>query len=51
MSDAQSNKVSRRKLLKGSAIAAGVGAASLAMPQVSRAQTITLRMQDRKSVV
>lgn len=45
MSDAQSNKVSRRKLLKGSAIAAGVGAASLAMPQVSRAQTITLRMQ------
>jgi|SRR5690625_1857752 len=45
MSDAQSSKLSRRKLLKGGAITAGVGAASLAMPQVSRAQTTTLRMQ------
>lgn len=45
MSDAQSSKLSRRKLLKGGAITAGVGAASLAMPQVSRAQTTQLRMQ------
>ena len=33
---------SRRKFLKGAAIA---GAASIAMPQVSRAQTVTLKMQ------
>ncbi|WP_366554539.1 TRAP transporter substrate-binding protein [Aquibaculum sediminis] len=45
MSDATSSKLSRRKLLKGGAITAGVGAASLAMPQVSRAETMTLRMQ------
>ena len=33
---------SRRKFLKGAAIA---GAASIALPQVSRAQTVTLKMQ------
>jgi TRAP-type mannitol/chloroaromatic compound transport system substrate-binding protein len=38
-------KVSRRKFLKGGAIAAGATAATVAMPNVSRAQTVTLRMQ------
>lgn len=45
MSNPKVEKVSRRRLLKGAAIAAGAGAATLAMPQVSRAQTTTLRMQ------
>src|SRR5690625_4414765 len=45
MSDVQPNKLSRRKLLKGGAIAAGAGAATVAMPHVARAQTMTLRMQ------
>ncbi len=39
------SKVSRRKFLKAGAIAAGAGAATLAMPNVSRAQTTTLKMQ------
>jgi TRAP-type mannitol/chloroaromatic compound transport system substrate-binding protein len=39
------SKVSRRKFLKTGAIAAGAGAATLAMPNVSRAQTTTLKMQ------
>ncbi|MFQ5766315.1 MAG: twin-arginine translocation signal domain-containing protein, partial [Rhodospirillales bacterium] len=38
-------KVSRRKFLKTGAVAAGAGAATLAMPNVSRAQTTTLKMQ------
>ncbi len=37
--------VSRRKFLKGSAVVAGAGAATLAMPQVSHAETTTLKMQ------
>ncbi|MCB1547144.1 MAG: TRAP transporter substrate-binding protein [Hyphomicrobiaceae bacterium] len=37
--------VSRRKFLKGSAIAGGAAAGTVAFPQVSRAQTVTLKMQ------
>lgn len=37
--------LSRRKLLKGGAITAGAAAATLAMPNVSRAATTTLKMQ------
>ncbi len=40
-----SNKVSRRKFIKGSAAVAGGAAATVAMPNVSRAQTVTLKMQ------
>ncbi len=36
---------SRRKFLKAGAIGAAGGAATLAFPQVSRAQTVTLKMQ------
>ena len=39
------SKVTRRKFIKGGAVAAGAGAATLAMPNVSRAQTKTLKMQ------
>ncbi|MDA1091147.1 MAG: twin-arginine translocation signal domain-containing protein, partial [Proteobacteria bacterium] len=39
------SKVSRRKFLKTGTIAAGVGAATLAMPNVSMAQTKTLKVQ------
>ena len=35
----------RRKFLKAAGIAAGAGAATLAMPNVSRAQTVTLKFQ------
>jgi TRAP-type mannitol/chloroaromatic compound transport system substrate-binding protein len=35
----------RRKFLKGGAVAAGAASATLAMPNVSRAQTTTLKMQ------
>ena len=38
-------KVSRRRFLKTGAVAAGAGAATLAMPNVSMAQTKTLKMQ------
>jgi TRAP-type mannitol/chloroaromatic compound transport system substrate-binding protein len=38
-------KVTRRKFLKAGAVAAGATAATLAMPNVSRAQTVTLKMQ------
>ena len=38
-------KVSRRKFIKTGAVAAGAGAATLAMPNVSRAATKTLKMQ------
>ncbi len=42
----QSTKtVSRRKFLKGSAVAATAAAATVGFPQVSRAQTVTLKMQ------
>ena len=37
--------VNRRKFLKGGAIATGAAAATVAFPQVSRAQTTTLKMQ------
>jgi len=37
--------VSRRRFLKGTAVAAGAAAATVAMPQVSRAQTTVLKMQ------
>jgi len=39
------SKVSRRKFLKTGTVVAGAGAATLAMPNVSRAQTMTLKMQ------
>ncbi len=35
----------RRKFLKGAGVAGAAAAASIAFPQVSRAQTVTLRMQ------
>ncbi len=38
-------KVNRRRFLKGGAGVAGAATAALAMPQVSRAETITLKMQ------
>jgi len=38
-------KSTRRKFLKGGAIAAGAAAATVAMPNVSRAATVTLKMQ------
>ena len=38
-------ETTRRKFLKGSGVAAGAAAATLAFPQVSRAETITLKMQ------
>jgi TRAP-type mannitol/chloroaromatic compound transport system substrate-binding protein len=37
--------VDRRKFLKGGAIATGAAAATVAFPQISRAQTVTLKMQ------
>ena len=37
--------VSRRRFLKGGAVAAGAATATVAFPQVSRAQTTTLKMQ------
>ncbi len=45
-SKTNSKNVSRRRFLKGSAVAAGVAATgTVAMPNVSRADTITLKMQ------
>ncbi len=42
----ETKSLSRRKLLKGGGVAAGaVAAGALAMPNVSRAQTVTLKMQ------
>jgi TRAP-type mannitol/chloroaromatic compound transport system substrate-binding protein len=38
-------KVSRRKFLKTGAVAGAAAAGTVAMPQVSRAQTVTLKMQ------
>ncbi|NJM33371.1 MAG: TRAP transporter substrate-binding protein [Rhodomicrobium sp.] len=37
--------LNRRKFLKGGAVATGAAAATIAFPQVSRAQTVTLKMQ------
>lgn len=45
MSSNESKTLSRRKFLKGGAIAAGAGAATLAMPNVSRAETVNWRIQ------
>ncbi len=41
----KASSLSRRKFLKGSAVAAGATAATVAFPQISRAQTATLKMQ------
>ena len=42
---AKASNVSRRKFLKGGAVASGAAAATIAFPQVSRAATTTLKMQ------
>ncbi len=45
-SKTETKNVSRRRFLKGSAVAAGVAATgTVAMPNVSRAETVTLKMQ------
>lgn len=41
----KASNVSRRKFLKGGAVATGAAAATVAFPQISRAQTTTLKMQ------
>ena len=43
--DVKAKSVSRRRFLKGTAAASGAAAATVAFPQVSRAQTTTLKMQ------
>ena len=43
--DVKASNVSRRKFLKGTAAASGAAAATVAFPQVSRAQTTTLKVQ------
>ncbi|MGI9384191.1 MAG: TRAP transporter substrate-binding protein [Methyloligellaceae bacterium] len=43
--NAKAKDVSRRRFLKGGAVAAGAATATVAFPQVSRAQTTTLKMQ------
>lgn len=45
MTETKKPAVSRRKFLKGTAVTAGAGAATIAMPQISHAQTTTLKMQ------
>lgn len=45
MSEIKKKSVSRRKFLKTGAVASGAAAATVAFPQVSRAQTTTLKMQ------
>lgn len=42
---AKDSKLSRRKFLRGSAVASGAAAATVAFPQISRAETTTLKMQ------
>jgi hypothetical protein len=42
---ARKSKVSRRKFLTGTGVAAGAAAATMAFPNVSRAQTVTFKMQ------
>ena len=41
----EKSKLNRRRFLKGGAVVAGAAAATVAMPNVSRAQTVTLKMQ------
>jgi TRAP-type mannitol/chloroaromatic compound transport system substrate-binding protein len=41
----ESTRVNRRRFLKGGALAAAAAAGTVAMPNVSRAQTVTLKMQ------
>jgi TRAP-type mannitol/chloroaromatic compound transport system substrate-binding protein len=41
----EQNSVNRRRFLKGGALATAAAAATVAMPNVSRAQTVTLKMQ------
>lgn len=41
----KNSKVSRRKFLKGGGVAAGAAAATVAFPNISRAETVTLKMQ------
>ena len=46
MTSKTETQVSRRRFIKGSAVAAGVAATgTVAMPNVSRAETVTLKMQ------
>lgn len=45
MTSKQDKSVSRRSFLRGSAVVGGAAAGTLAMPNVSRAQTTTLTMQ------
>jgi len=45
MTETTKTPVSRRKFLKGTGLAAGAAAATVAMPQVSRAETTVLKMQ------
>ena len=45
MTDITSTKTTRRKFLKGGALAAGTAVAVTGFPQVSRAQTVTLKLQ------
>ena len=45
MSKSENKSVSRRRFLKGATVAAGAGAATVAMPNVSRAQSTVLKMQ------
>ncbi len=45
MDDVKTKATSRRKFLKGGALAAGTAVAVTGFPQVSRAQTVTLKMQ------
>jgi TRAP-type mannitol/chloroaromatic compound transport system substrate-binding protein len=45
MSSSESKALSRRKFLTGGAVVAGAGAATLAMPNISRAETVNWRMQ------
>jgi TRAP-type mannitol/chloroaromatic compound transport system substrate-binding protein len=43
--DAQKTSAGRRKFLKGGAMAAGAAVGAIAMPQISRAQTVTWKYQ------
>ncbi len=45
VSEKKAQTPDRRKFLKGAGVAGAAAAASIAFPQVSRAQTVTLRMQ------
>ena len=41
----ENKSVNRRRFLKGTAVAVGAATGAVAMPNVSRAQTVTLKMQ------